>query len=92
LLDYGYTAERLDASIRAQAPLSDLNQDQRKEYLQQLDARSRRELELAEKYYSRIGALDKRERKLFPTDYRKKHGSPFEPNPELLREIMEREK
>jgi proteasome lid subunit RPN8/RPN11 len=89
LLEYGYTAERLDASIRAQAPLADLNKDQRKEYVQTLDARGQRDLALAERYYSRIGALDKRERSLFPTERRVKYGSPFPANTNRLREIME---
>ena len=84
LLEYGYTAQRLDASIRAQSPLADLNKAEQKEYLATLNERDRAQLQLAEQYYARIKALDGREKRLFP----KKGGTP-RPNPELLREIVE---
>lgn len=83
LLEYGYTAERLDASIRAQHPLADLNEFERKEYTKTLSAKQRRELELATKYYNRIKALDGRERQLFPSK-----GQKPSPRPELLKRIV----
>ena len=84
LLEYGYTSERLDASIRSQAPLSDLNETERKEYQATLDERSRTQLALANQYYARIKALDGRERQLFP----RKNGKP-NPQPALLDRIVE---
>jgi hypothetical protein len=88
LLDYGYTAERLDASIRNQDPLSDLNKQERKEYLETLDARDKRLLELANQYYARLSVFDRRERQLFPTKYQVERGVKKAPNKELLQEIM----
>ena len=84
LIAFGYTAERLDASIRNQHPLADLNEAERKEYLQTLTPKQRQELELATKYYNRIKALDGRERQLFP-----RKGQKPNPKPELLKRIVE---
>jgi len=88
LLDYGYTAERLDASIRNQHPLSDLNVAERAEYTKALTDRQKRELELATKYYSRIKAMDTRERDLFKS---KKYPDQ-KPNPALLKRIVEEQR
>lgn len=88
LLEFGYTAGRFDASIRAQHPLSDLNADQRAAYTAQLAARPRRELELAERYYARIAAFDKREKELFPRNA-PPPGSASPGNPELLRRLIQ---
>jgi hypothetical protein len=85
LLKFGYTAERLDASIRNQDPLSDLNQSERAAYLNTLTPRQRQELALAQKYYNRLKALDGREKQLFPSKRQ-----PNQPaNPALLRTIVE---
>lgn len=84
LLEFGYTAERLDASIRNQDPLSDLNQSERAVYLNTITPRQRQELALAQKYYGRMKALDNREKQLFP-----KKGQSPNPNPQLLKRIVE---
>jgi len=84
LIDFGYTAERLDASIRNQDPLSDLNEDEREVYLATLTPKQKQELELANKYYQRIAALDGRESNLFPSE-----GMAAYPDPALLRQIVE---
>lgn len=85
LQDYGYTAERLDASIRAQHPLADLNAAERKAFVAGLTAGQRRELDLALKYYGRMSVLDKREKQLFPSKRQ-----PNQPaNPALLERIVE---
>jgi hypothetical protein len=85
LLEFGYTAERLDASIRNQDPLSDLNAAERAEYVKSLTPRQQQELELANQYYNRIKSLDRRERQLFPSKRQ-----PNQPaNPALLRQIVE---
>lgn len=85
LLDYGYTAPRLEASIRSQHPLADLSEDERKAFVAGLSIGQKRELDLATKYYSRFSALDGREKWLFP----KKAGWPAQPDPALLRSIIE---
>ncbi len=85
LLEFGYTAPRLEASIRAQHPLADLNKDERAEYLKTLTPKQKQELELATQYYNRFAALDGREKWLFP----KKAGWPAQPDPALLRSIIE---
>ena len=85
LIQFGYTAERLDASIRNQHPLSNLNAAERAEYTRTLTPRQQLELELANKYYSRLKALDQRERLLFKS----KQVPNRAPNPELLRRIVE---
>ena len=84
LLEYGYTAPRLDASIRNQAPLSHLSADERTRYLATLDAQGKEQLKRAEAYYGRIKALDGREKSLFPGK-----GQPAVPNPRLLEQIVE---
>lgn len=89
LLEYGYTAERLAASIRAQHPLADLNKQQQREYLETLTEKAKRELDLAVRYYDRMATLDHREKTLFPTKAAAEYGVPFTPNPERLREMME---
>jgi hypothetical protein len=92
LLEFGYTAERLDASIRAQNPLSDLNREQQREYLATLDERDRRQLAAAQRYYGRLSALDRREKRLFPTKVQQQYGIAKKPNTELLRNIMEEQR
>lgn len=84
LLEFGYTADRLDDSIRNQAPLADLNETEREDYIKTLTPKQRQELDLANKYYNRLQALDGRERELFPIK-----GNNPEPNPELLKRIVE---
>jgi hypothetical protein len=84
LLRYGYTAKRLDQSIRNQAPLAALNEQQREQFLSELSARDRKQLELAEAYYARFSAMDGREKDLFPEE-----GDEPAPDPSLLREIIE---
>lgn len=86
LLEYGYTASRLDASIRAADPLSELNEKQRKEYLSSLTPRQKAQLDMANKYYGRMKQLDHREKQLFP----KTPGQTFQPKEALLRQIVER--
>ena len=85
LIQFGYTAERLDASIRNQHPLADLNTASRAEYAKTLTTRQKEELELASKYYSRLKALDHREKFLFKSKQVPKR----DPNPALLRQIVE---
>lgn len=87
LLRYGYTAERLDASIRNQAPLAGLNLAQQKEFKASMDARTQQQLALAEQYYAKLKALDGREKQLFP-----KAGKKAEPNPQLLRRVVEEQR
>lgn len=59
LREYGYTEERLKATMRAQDPLADLTADERRVYEAGLDAKARRELALARTYYARLtGAKD----------------------------------
>jgi len=89
LLGYGYTAERLDASIRNQHPLSDLNKQEEREYLAQLTPERKRQLDLALVYYGKISKLDHRERQLFPRRAGVKNGVPFDSKADRLREIME---
>ena len=84
LIELGYTAERLDASIRNQDPLSALSIDLRKEYTASLTERQKQELALANRYYAKIKAMDRREKQLFP-----KKGQQPRPNPELLKRIVE---
>jgi hypothetical protein len=91
LQQYGYTAERLDASIRAQHPLRALNNEERKEFVAGLTAVEKKQLALAEQYYSRMQILDKRERQLFPTRNQAKIGIKKQ-NSERLRELMEERK
>jgi hypothetical protein len=84
LLDYGYTSERLDDSIRNAHPLADLTKVEQREYLGQLDARGKRELDLAMAYYGRFSKMDRREKQLFP----RKGAKQFTPQPGKLRGMM----
>lgn len=69
LLDYGYTAERFAASIRAQDPLSSLPKDNglRRQFVESLTADEREMLQRAYTYYGRINEDRGHERQLFPS-------------------------
>jgi len=68
LLDYGYTAERFAASIRAQDPLAGLPKENglRRQFVESLDEFDRGQLERAMTYYGRINGSRGREAQLFP--------------------------
>jgi hypothetical protein len=70
LLDYGYTAERFAASIRAQDPLSALAKKNhlRREFIDQLDPIETEMLRRAYAYYSRMSGNRGQERELFPSE------------------------
>ena len=69
LLDYGYTAERFQASIRSQDPLSALPKENglRAQFVAGLTPDDRALLDRAYVYYQRIAAGRGRESQLFPT-------------------------
>ncbi|PAW75177.1 MAG: hypothetical protein B9S38_02505 [Verrucomicrobiia bacterium Tous-C4TDCM] len=68
LLDYGYTAERFAASIRAQDPLAQLPKEDgtRRAFVDSLNPTDREILQRAYAYYTRINASQGREARLFP--------------------------
>lgn len=66
LLDYGYTAERFGASIRAQDPLSELPKQLRRPFVDSLPDNDRIQLQRAYRYYARMEAGEGREATLFP--------------------------
>lgn len=70
LLGYGYTAERFQASIRAQNPLSGLRKDMRQPFIDSLSEHEREQLERAMRYYARMRAAKGHEKELFPTKTR----------------------
>lgn len=67
LLDYGYTAERFQASIRAQAPLAGLPKAQQQPFIASLSEFEREQLTRANDYYQRIAVARRHERQLFPS-------------------------
>lgn len=69
LLDYGYTAERFAASIRAQDPLSALPKENglRRQFVESLPPFDREQLDRAYEFYHRLSSGRGRERTLFPT-------------------------
>ncbi|MBS0229466.1 MAG: hypothetical protein JSS23_12345 [Proteobacteria bacterium] len=70
LLEYGYTAERFAASLRAQDPLSALPKKDgtRKAFIDSLDETGRAELRRAYQYASRLTGARGTERMLFPSE------------------------
>lgn len=69
LLAYGYTSERLQASLRAADPLANLPKSgpgNRQQFIATLDKADRRDLDRAYLYAERFRALDGRAKGLFP--------------------------
>jgi hypothetical protein len=85
LLGFGYTSERLKASIRNQHPLAELNEEGRKEFIKGLSRADREQLRRALQYWERLSTLKGKERGLFPA----KPGQRFTPQPERLRNAVE---
>jgi hypothetical protein len=85
LLGFGYTSERLKASIRNQHPLAELNEEGRKEFIKSLSRADREQLRRALQYWERLSTLKGKERGLFPA----KPGQRFTPQPERLRNAVE---
>lgn len=85
LLGFGYTAERLRQSIQHQAPLAELNAQERPEFIRSLDRADREQLRRAVQYWERLGALKGKEAGLFP----KKGQKTFTPQPDRLRGAVE---
>jgi hypothetical protein len=69
-LDYGYTAERFAASVRAQDPLATLKKKDglRKEFVEELSPFDREQLKRAFIYYDRMNGMRGRERTIFPSE------------------------
>jgi hypothetical protein len=69
-LDYGYTAERFVASVRAQDPLATLQKKDglRQEFVEELSPFDREQLTRAFTYYNRMNVMRGRERTIFPSD------------------------
>ena len=88
LLEYGYTAERLESSVRAQHPLSELNARDKREYLDSSSDRDRQQVEQAVKYWDRFGVLRGQGKRLFPPA---KFGGQYQPQTERLRELVEQQ-
>lgn len=84
LLGFGYTSERLKASIRNQHPLAELNEEGRKEFIKGLSRADREQLRRALQYWERLGTLKGKERGLFPA----KVGQRFTPQPERLQRAV----
>lgn len=85
LLAYGYTAERLKASIQHQAPMAELNEKERPEFIRSLSRAERQQLVRAVEYWERLGALKGKESGLFP----KKGVKTFTPQPDRLTRAVE---
>jgi len=85
LLGFGYTAERLRASIQHQAPLAELNEKERPEFIRSLTRAERQQLVRAVQYWERLGVLKGKESGLFP----KKGVKTFTPQPDRLRGVVE---
>lgn len=85
LLGYGYTAERLKASIRNQHPLAELAEKDRPEFVRSLSRADREQLRRALQYWERLGTLKGSEKGLFPTKATKN----FTPQPGRLRNVVE---
>jgi hypothetical protein len=69
-LEYGYTAERFAASVRAQDPLATLSKKDglRKEFVEDLSPFDREQLKRAFMYYDRMNGMRGKERTLFPSE------------------------
>jgi hypothetical protein len=69
-LDYGYTAERFAASVRAQDPLGTLAKKDglRREFVDELSPFDRKQLERAFIYYDRMNTVRGQERSIFPSE------------------------
>ena len=92
LLEFGYTQERLESSIRSQHPLNDLNAEERTEYLKTLTAKQQAELKMAMTYYESMLELKSgksRSKDLFPRN--SATGKPT-PKTELLKRLVEEQK
>ena len=95
LLDYGYTAERFQASIRSQDPLSALPKENglRKQFVESLSPDDRAQLDRAYVFYQRINASRGQERQLFPSQSSGINGQmryQAQPRTEALRAQMQR--
>ncbi|MEM6888769.1 MAG: hypothetical protein AAF636_11580 [Pseudomonadota bacterium] len=66
LLDYGYTAERFQSSVRSQDPLTGLSKEARRQWYAELSQHERQQLELAMSYYGRMAQSKGKEKLLFP--------------------------
>ena len=95
LLDYGYTAERFQASIRSQDPLSALPKENglRKQFVDSLNPDDRAQLDRAYVFYQRMNASRGQERQLFPSQSSGFNGQmryQAQPRTDLLRAQMQR--
>ena len=95
LLDYGYTAERFQASIRSQDPLSALPKENglRKQFVESLSPDDRAQLDRAYVFYQRMNASRGQERQLFPSQSSGINGQmryQAQPRTEALRAQMQR--
>ena len=95
LLDYGYTAERFQASIRSQDPLSALPKENglRKQFVDSLNPDDRAQLDRAYVFYQRMNASRGQERQLFPSQSSGVNGLmryQAQPRTDLLRAQMQR--
>lgn len=89
LLEYGYTADRFRASLRAQDPLAVLPRDVRKEFVQSLAPHERAQLDRAYEFYAKMRAFKGDERRLFPRQGKNDRQTEalrrgFRPRPDLL--------
>jgi hypothetical protein len=92
LLDYGYTAERFKASIRAQDPLSSVPKELRREFVDGLDTRDRAQLSRAYEFYQRMQGAQGREKALFPSERWGERGAQLyrtQPRVDLVRQQVE---
>jgi hypothetical protein len=92
LLDYGYTAERFKASIRAQDPLSAVPKELRREFVDGLDTRDRAQLSRAYEFYQRMQGAQGREKALFPSERWGERGAQLyraQPRVDLVRQQVE---
>lgn len=93
LLEYGYTADRFNASIRAQDPLAALPRERRREIVDTLTDNDRGQLERAYQFYVRIALYRGDEKRLFPRKGKTTAASEvirsrFTPRPDLLAEEL----
>ena len=95
LLDYGYTAERFQDSIRSQDPLSALRKENglRKQFVDSLNPDDRAQLDRAYVFYQRMNASRGQERQLFPSQSSGVNGQmryQAQPRTDALRAQMQR--
>lgn len=91
LLEYGYTAERFQSSIRAQEPLSELPKDLRREFVDGLSRFDREQLTRAYQFYGRMAENRGAERALFPSkNWPEASQQNFRPRTERLARAIER--